>query len=204
MIDCFPQKVDHKWFLPKGAIPSSVNPFGTPEPLPTLNASNFVPNNGFPVVKGLTSVIILIATRHKHITPAESNAREFQVVCLPQTWITNGLGPTVLTSVIVATRQTQWLLLLLQHCTKQRTRKPKQSVSPKSYYRCSNTGKSNAHQTQVGCLPKKRAPFTRDEPYREKKTKHTLVLSSLSPTKWAPFERGQSYRNKSIPWFHVP
>ena len=30
-----------------------VNPFGAPEPLPILNPSNFVPKNGFPVVKGL-------------------------------------------------------------------------------------------------------------------------------------------------------
>ena len=30
-----------------------VNPFRAPEPLPILNASNFVPKNGFPVVKGL-------------------------------------------------------------------------------------------------------------------------------------------------------
>ena len=30
-------------------------PFRAPEPLPILNPSNFVPQNGFPVVKGLTS-----------------------------------------------------------------------------------------------------------------------------------------------------
>ena len=30
-----------------------VNPFTAPEPLPILNPSNFVPKNGFPVVKGL-------------------------------------------------------------------------------------------------------------------------------------------------------
>ena len=30
-----------------------VNPFRGPEPLPILNPSNFVPKNGFPVVKGL-------------------------------------------------------------------------------------------------------------------------------------------------------
>ena len=31
-----------------------LNPFRTPEPLPILNPSNFVPKNEFPVVKGLT------------------------------------------------------------------------------------------------------------------------------------------------------
>ena len=30
-----------------------LNPFRAPEPLSTLNPSNFVPKNGFPVVKGL-------------------------------------------------------------------------------------------------------------------------------------------------------
>ena len=30
-----------------------LNPFRAPEPLPMLNPSNFVPKNGFPVVKGL-------------------------------------------------------------------------------------------------------------------------------------------------------
>ena len=30
-----------------------INPFGAPEPLPILNPVNFVPKNGFPVVKGL-------------------------------------------------------------------------------------------------------------------------------------------------------
>ena len=30
-----------------------INPFRAPEPLPILNPSNFVPKNGFPVVKGL-------------------------------------------------------------------------------------------------------------------------------------------------------
>ena len=29
-----------------------LNPFGAPEPLPILNPSDFVPKNGFPVVKG--------------------------------------------------------------------------------------------------------------------------------------------------------
>ena len=31
----------------------ALNPFRAPEPLPILNPSNFVPKNGFPVVKGL-------------------------------------------------------------------------------------------------------------------------------------------------------
>ena len=31
----------------------AVDPFRAPEPLPLLNPSNFVPKNGFPVVKGL-------------------------------------------------------------------------------------------------------------------------------------------------------
>ena len=30
-----------------------INPFRAPKPLPILNPSNFVPKNGFPVVKGL-------------------------------------------------------------------------------------------------------------------------------------------------------
>ena len=36
-------------FTPSGTL----NPFRAPEPLPILNPSNFVPKNGFPVVKGL-------------------------------------------------------------------------------------------------------------------------------------------------------
>ena len=32
-----------------------VDPFRAPEPLPILNPSDFVPKNGFPVVKGLSS-----------------------------------------------------------------------------------------------------------------------------------------------------
>ena len=32
-----------------------LNPCRAPEPLPILNPSNFVPKNGFPVVKGLSS-----------------------------------------------------------------------------------------------------------------------------------------------------
>ena len=31
--------------------PEYLNPFRAPEPLPTLNPSNYVPKNGFPVVK---------------------------------------------------------------------------------------------------------------------------------------------------------
>ena len=33
---------------------TNLNPFRAPEPLLILNPSNFVPKNGFPVVKGLT------------------------------------------------------------------------------------------------------------------------------------------------------
>ena len=33
---------------------TSLNPFRAPEPLPILDPSNFVPKNGFPVVKGLS------------------------------------------------------------------------------------------------------------------------------------------------------
>ena len=39
-----------------------LNPFRAPEPLPILNPGNFVPQNGFPVVKGLrnsTAAVIL-------------------------------------------------------------------------------------------------------------------------------------------------
>ena len=39
-------RVSHK-------IRIAFNPFRAPEPLPILNPSNFVPKNGFPVVKGL-------------------------------------------------------------------------------------------------------------------------------------------------------
>ena len=35
-----------------------LNPFRAPEPLPILNPSNFVPTNGFPVVKGLTKNVL--------------------------------------------------------------------------------------------------------------------------------------------------
>ena len=38
-------------------ILGGVNPLRAPQPLPILNPSNFVPKNGFPVVKGLTSVL---------------------------------------------------------------------------------------------------------------------------------------------------
>ena len=34
-------------------VPLRLNPFRAPEPLPIQNPSNFVPKNGFPVVKGL-------------------------------------------------------------------------------------------------------------------------------------------------------
>ena len=34
-------------------ILTAFNPFRAPEPLPILNPSNFVPKNGFPVVKGV-------------------------------------------------------------------------------------------------------------------------------------------------------
>ena len=36
------------------AYSETINPLRAPEPLPILNASNFVPKNGFPVVKRLT------------------------------------------------------------------------------------------------------------------------------------------------------
>ena len=35
-------------------LAGKINPFRAPEPLPILNPSNFVPKNGFPVVKGLS------------------------------------------------------------------------------------------------------------------------------------------------------
>ena len=41
--------------LPPFATPKGkISPCRAPEPLPILSASNFVPRNGFPVVKGLT------------------------------------------------------------------------------------------------------------------------------------------------------
>ena len=36
---------------------SGLNPFRAPKPLPILKPSNYVPQNGFPVVKGLSSQI---------------------------------------------------------------------------------------------------------------------------------------------------
>ena len=42
-----------------------VNPFRVPEPLPILNPSNFVPKNGFPVVKGLRCPVIRKTFRMK-------------------------------------------------------------------------------------------------------------------------------------------
>ena len=36
----------------------ALNPFRPPEPLHILNPSNFVPKNGFPVVKGLTRTML--------------------------------------------------------------------------------------------------------------------------------------------------
>ena len=37
-----------------------LTPFRAPEPLPTLNPRNVVPKNGFPVVKGLTRLLLSI------------------------------------------------------------------------------------------------------------------------------------------------
>ena len=41
-----------------GELPrdNAINPFRAPEPLPILNPRNFVPKNGFPVVKGLRTL----------------------------------------------------------------------------------------------------------------------------------------------------
>ena len=45
---------------------AAVNPFRAPPlPLPILNPSNFVPKNGFPVVKGLIRYIIRVSSRAK-------------------------------------------------------------------------------------------------------------------------------------------
>ena len=56
-----------------------LNPFGAPEPLPILNPSNFVPKNGFPVVKGLT-----------HLNPKSSEIGIFffqdDFRCVPRPW----------------------------------------------------------------------------------------------------------------------
>ena len=43
-----------------------VNPFRAPKPLPILNLSNFVPKNGFPVVKGLRIFWTTTALREHH------------------------------------------------------------------------------------------------------------------------------------------
>ena len=40
-----------KWFLHDGGL---LNPLKAPKHLPVLNPSNFVPENGFPVVKALS------------------------------------------------------------------------------------------------------------------------------------------------------
>ena len=41
----------------------TLNPFGAPEPPSILNPSNFVPINGFPVVKGLSSALVWVHRR---------------------------------------------------------------------------------------------------------------------------------------------
>ena len=41
-------------FLHEYDDPMSFNPFGAPKSTPTLIPSNYVPNPGFPVVKGVT------------------------------------------------------------------------------------------------------------------------------------------------------
>ena len=43
--------------FPHGAVSGMLNLFRAPESLPILNPSNFVPNNRFPVVKGLTTAL---------------------------------------------------------------------------------------------------------------------------------------------------
>ena len=53
--------IRRKWLLKPTAMKFRrfwINPFRAPEPLPILNPSNFVPQNGFPVVKGLRSPVI--------------------------------------------------------------------------------------------------------------------------------------------------
>ena len=42
-------------FFSKSVLGRDLNPFRAPGPLSILNPSNFVPKNGFPVVKGLSS-----------------------------------------------------------------------------------------------------------------------------------------------------
>ena len=44
-------------FFSKTGFGRGLNPFRAPEPLHTLNPSHFVPQNGFPVAKGLNSQI---------------------------------------------------------------------------------------------------------------------------------------------------
>ena len=39
-----------------GLTADVLNPLRAPKPLPILNPSNFVPKNGFPVVKGLKCI----------------------------------------------------------------------------------------------------------------------------------------------------
>ena len=53
----------------------NVNPFRAPEPLPILNPSNFVPQNGFPVVKGLRG---LRKQRLAHLHDAVACVRDME------------------------------------------------------------------------------------------------------------------------------
>ena len=41
---------------PNDGARSLTTPFRAPEPLPIINPSDFVPRNGFPVVKGLSQI----------------------------------------------------------------------------------------------------------------------------------------------------
>ena len=50
-------QVHHFFFSGVPLTPQELNSFRAPEPLPILNPSNFVPQNGFPVVKGLRPLL---------------------------------------------------------------------------------------------------------------------------------------------------
>ena len=62
-----------------------VNPFRAPEPLPILNPSNFVPKNGFPVVKGLRNLVIKNHFTEERATSIVARHMQFQKVHLSTT-----------------------------------------------------------------------------------------------------------------------
>ena len=70
-----------------------INPFKAPEPLPILNPSNFVPKNGFPVVKGL---------RQKKENSLRKRQDRFLLMFVPRGLFISGLKRGTSTAVLYA------------------------------------------------------------------------------------------------------